>query len=79
MRSGMIAAEAIADNRRGVLREDDAWAQYEKNVRKEFSASFKYGGKIFRQMVRGRGLDVMVKTTSHPLIQSATAKLMAGF
>jgi menaquinone-9 beta-reductase len=79
MRSGMIAAEAVADNRRGVFREEEAWRAYEKNVRKEFSASFKYGGKIFRQMVRGRGLDVMVKTTSHPLIQSATAKLMAGF
>lgn len=78
MRSGMIAAEAIAEHRRGVRTEPEAWAAYERRVRRAFSASFAVGGKVFRQMVRGRGLDWMVRAGSSPVVKSATAKMMAG-
>lgn len=78
MRSGMIAAEAIADLRRGVVVEDEAWRQYERGVKRAFQASFAVGGKVFRQMVRGRGLDWLIQATSSPIVQSATARVMAG-
>lgn len=77
MKSGMLAAEALADVSRGTLSEADAFARYERDVRKTFLASFAVGGAVMRRMVRGNGLDVFMRATSNPLIQSATARLMA--
>lgn len=78
MRSGMIAAEAIGDLRRGVVAEADAWRTYERRVQRTFRASFAVGGKVFRQLVRGRGLDLLVQAGSNEIVKSATAKVMAG-
>lgn len=77
MKSGMLAAEALADLSRGTVTEAQAFARYERDVRRAFLASFAVGGALMRRMVRGNGLDFMMRATSSPLIQSTTARLLA--
>lgn len=77
MKSGMLAAEALADMTRGTLDEAQAFERYEREVRRTFLASFRVGGALMRQMVRGNGLDFFMNATSSPLIQSTTARLFA--
>lgn len=76
MRSGMLGAEAVADVLVGGKSEADAMAAYEQRCRATFQLSF-WGGGVFRQLVRTDALDWMVRITDTPLVQSATAKLMA--
>lgn len=78
MRSGMLAAEAVRDVDRGVLREELAWARYERECRRAFLLSFRVGGAALRGLAKGDALDRLVRVTSHPLVESATAKLMAN-
>ncbi len=76
MRSGMLGAEAVADVLSGRLSEDEAMALYEKKCRSAFQVSF-WGGGVFRKLVKTDALDWMVRFTDQPIVQSATAKLMA--
>jgi menaquinone-9 beta-reductase len=76
MRSGMLGAEAVADVLSGRLGEGEAMATYERECRKAFQLSF-WGGGLFRKLVRTDALDWMVRLGDQPIVQSATAKLMA--
>lgn len=76
MRSGMLGAEAVADVLSGRLGEREALSLYERKCRKTFQLSF-WGGGVFRKLVRTDALDWMVKLGDAPMVQSATAKLMA--
>lgn len=76
MRSGMLGAEAVADVLSGRLSEAEAMGVYEKKCKRTFQLSFLAGG-VFRKLVRTDALDWMVRITDAPLVQSATAKLMA--
>lgn len=77
MKSGMLGAEAAADILAGRATEEEAFQAYERNCKKAFQISFWAGG-AFRQLVKTDALDWMVKLTDQPLVQSATAKLMAS-
>jgi menaquinone-9 beta-reductase len=76
MRSGVLAAEAAAAVLSGRTSEADALATYERRCREAFRVSF-WGGAIFRAAVKTPALDWLVRASEQPLIQSATAKLMA--
>ena len=76
MRSGMLAAEAASDILSGRRSEREAFAEYERACKKAFQLSF-LAGDAFRGLVRTSALDWMVAATDQPLVQSATAKLMA--
>jgi flavin-dependent dehydrogenase len=76
MRSGMLAAEAVADVLQGRASEPDALARYERRCRNTFRVSF-LGGALFRAAVKTPALDWLVRVSEHPRVQSATAKLMA--
>lgn len=77
MKSGMLGAEAVADILSGRLTERTAFDTYERECKKAFQVSFWAGG-AFRKLVRTDGLDWIVKLTDQPMVQSATAKLMAN-
>ncbi len=77
MRSGMLAAEAVADVLAGRAAESQALGHYEKRCKQAFQVSF-WGGALFRAAVKSPLLDWVVKAGEQPLIQSATAKLMAN-
>lgn len=77
MRSGMIAAEALRDILLYGHAEDAALAQYERQVKETFQASF-LGGGLFRALVRTPVLDWAVKVSEKPLVQSAAAKVLAA-
>lgn len=77
MRSGMLGAEAVSDVLTGRATEAEAFATYERACKKAFQLSF-WGGGVFRKLVKTDALDWMVKLTDQPLVQSATAKLMAS-
>ena len=76
MKSGMLAAEAAADILSGRVSESEACATYERACKKTFQLSF-WAGDAFRGLVRTDALDWLVAATDQPLVQSATAKLMA--
>lgn len=76
MRSGMLGAEAVSDILSGRCKEREAFVTYEKKCKKAFQLSF-WGGGLFRHIVRTNALDYMVKLGDQPIVQSATAKLMA--
>jgi menaquinone-9 beta-reductase len=76
MRSGMLGAEAVADVLNGRQSEEEATAIYEQKCKKSFQLSF-WGGGVFRGIMRTDALDWLVKLTDQPIVQSATAKLMA--
>jgi flavin-dependent dehydrogenase len=76
MRSGMLGAEALHDIMVADKDEQATLAKYERNCRKQFQLSF-WGGGVFRKLVKTDALDWMVKLGDQPVVQSATAKLMA--
>ncbi|HJL16127.1 MAG TPA: NAD(P)/FAD-dependent oxidoreductase [Sandaracinaceae bacterium LLY-WYZ-13_1] len=76
MRSGMLGAEAVADVLSGRRAEDEAFAIYERECRKAFQLSF-WGGGLFRRLVRTDAMDWMIAVGDQPIVQSATAKIMA--
>lgn len=76
MRSGMLGAEAISDVLVGGKSEAEAMAGYEERCQRAFRLSF-LGGGAFRKLVRTDALDWMVRLSDAPVVQSATAKLMA--
>jgi geranylgeranyl reductase family protein len=76
MRSGMFAAEAIADILSGKALERDAMARYDRRCATTFMPSFWVGG-LFRGLLHTPFLDVVIKTGNMPRIKSATARLLA--
>lgn len=76
MKSGMLAAEAVSDILHRGVAEADACARYERGCKKAFQLSF-WGGGLFRRLIRTDALDWMVRIGEAPIVQGATAKLMA--
>ena len=76
MRSGMLAAEAVKKVLSGAADEAAAHAEYEKRCKSTFQLSFWAGG-LFRNVVKTPVLDWLVRAGEQPLVQSATAKLLA--
>jgi geranylgeranyl reductase family protein len=76
MKSGMVAAETLRDVLHGGEDEARAFAAYEKKIRQAFQLSF-LGGAVFRALVKTPLLDWLVRASEQPVVQSATAKLMA--
>ncbi len=76
MRSGMLGAEAAADIIQGRRPQAEAFERYEKGCVKAFQLSF-WGGGVFRKLVKTNALDWLIAATDQPIVQSATAKLMA--
>ncbi len=77
MRSGMLAAEALTSILRDGRNEADALSSYERRCKKAFQLSFWSGG-IFRKLVKSKTFDLMIALGDRPMVQSATAKLMAN-
>lgn len=76
MRSGMIAAEAVADVMSRSKSEHDAWTTYETRCRQAFRTSFS-SAKLWRAAVRTPLLDWLVGFGQRPSVKTALAKLMA--
>lgn len=76
MRSGMFAAEALADVIRGKASEDEAMTRYDRRCATTFLPSFWVGG-LFRGVLHTPFLDYVVKATHLPRVQAATAKVLA--
>lgn len=76
MRSGMFAAEALADILAGRAREHEALTRYNRRCARAFTASFMAGG-LARGLLQTPLLDHIVRASKHPHIQSATARLLA--
>ena len=76
LRSGMFAAEAIADILSGRRLEQDALARYDRHCATAFLPSFWAGG-IARGVLRTPLLDFVVKTGNTPRFKAATARVLA--
>ncbi len=77
MRSGMFAAEALAEILRGEASEEEAMTRYDRRCATTFLPSFWAGG-FFRQVLQTTPfLDYVVKATNMPRIQAATARVLA--
>lgn len=76
LRSGMFAAEALADVIRGKASEAEAMTRYDRRCAKTFLLSFWAGG-LFRGVLHTPALDYVVKATNMPRLQAATAKVLA--
>jgi geranylgeranyl reductase family protein len=76
MRSGVLAAETLRDVLVGGQDEAKAFDGYEKKIKQAFQLSF-LGGAVFRALVKTPILDWLVVASEQPVVQSATAKLMA--
>jgi geranylgeranyl reductase family protein len=76
MRSGMFAAEAIADILSGKALEQDALDHYDRRCAMAFLPSFWAGG-LFREVLRTPFLDVVIKAGNAPRIKAATARMLA--
>jgi geranylgeranyl reductase family protein len=76
MRSGMFAAEALADILRGRASEAEAMTRYDRRCATTFMPSFWAGG-FFRGVLHTPFLDYVVRATNSPRIQAATARMLA--
>ncbi|MFV8753769.1 FAD-dependent monooxygenase [Nannocystaceae bacterium ST9] len=76
MRSGMFAAEAIADVLRGKATEAEAMTRYDRRCATTFLPSFWAGG-LARGVLQTPFLDFVVKATHMPRVQAATARMLA--
>lgn len=77
MKSGMMAAEAVADVLSFRKSEAEALGEYEARCKRTFQASF-LAGRAFRRAVKTPILDWMVGVGNHKLVKSTTARLMAA-
>jgi geranylgeranyl reductase family protein len=76
MRSGMYAAEAIAQICAGAVTERQVLARYERRCASGFLPSFWAGG-LFRGVLRTPLLDYVVKAKNMPALEAATARVLA--
>lgn len=77
MKSGTMAAEAVADVLAGKQSEAHALGTYEARCRRTFQASF-LAGRLFRRAVRTPVMDWAVGFGENKLVKSGTAKIMAS-
>jgi geranylgeranyl reductase family protein len=76
MRSGMLAAEALAGILNGGISPARAFAHYESACRKVFATSFR-GALLWRSLVSTGGLDLIVGAMNRPVTQRMLARSMA--
>jgi geranylgeranyl reductase family protein len=76
MRSGMFAAEALAQILSGDALERHALDGYDCRCAKAFVPSFLAGG-AFRSVLRTPFLDYVVEASNHPMIKAATGRMLA--
>lgn len=77
MKSGMFAAEAIADVCSGRMDEAEAFAAYERACKARFQLSFWAGG-VFRRIARTDALDWLVRASQSTFVQSTAARVLAS-
>ena len=77
MRSGMLAAEALATVLAGRLDERAARAAYEARCRRAFGVSFA-AARLWRAAVTSPLLDRVVAAVERPAVKTALARLMAS-
>ncbi len=76
MRSGMFAAEAIADFLRGRATEDEAMTHYDRRCAATFMPSFLAGGFV-RGVLHTPLLDYVVQASALPKVQAVAARVLA--
>jgi flavin-dependent dehydrogenase len=76
MRSGMLAAEALAAVVAGRRDERHAFAAYERRCRRAFRLSFG-ASRVWRGLIRTPVLDWVVAATERPAVKRSLALLMA--
>ena len=76
MRSGVLAAEALAPVLRGRRSERSAIAVYEARCRRAFGLSFG-AARLWRVAVKSSLLDRVVATVERPAVKTALGRLMA--
>lgn len=77
MRSGMFAAEALADIIRGKATEQQAMSRYDRRCATTFLPSFWAGGFLRGVLQTTPLLDYVVQATNSPRIQAAAARALA--
>jgi geranylgeranyl reductase family protein len=77
MRSGMLAAEAVADMLAGRSTEKKAMAAYERRCRMAFQMSF-WAGEVFRRLITTPLLDRAVALSEKPMVKHTAAKILAA-
>lgn len=76
MRSGVLAAEALADVLQGRAGEREAFAAYEARCRRAFDRSFR-GARVWRAAISTPLPDWIVAATERPGVRAAIGRLMA--
>ncbi|KIG13116.1 geranylgeranyl reductase [Enhygromyxa salina] len=76
MRSGMFAADAIAEITSGAASERQALGRYDRRCANSFMPSFWAGG-LFRSVLRTPLLDCLVRAKNMPVVKAATARMLA--
>src|SRR5262249_4088790 len=76
MRSGMLAAEAIASILKRNVEAEDALRDYERACRKAFAMSF-MGADVWERLVSSGGLDFIAGLMKHPRLSGYLARGMA--
>src|SRR5262249_51474904 len=76
MRSGILAAQALHKILKQHAEPTRALHEYERACRKAFAVSFR-GAKLWRCLVSGGGLDVVVDTLNRPMFRRLLARCMA--
>ena len=76
LRSGIVAGECLRDVVLGGVREEAAFAEYERRCRQMFRGSFLLGG-VLRGLVRTPVMDGIVALGKRPLVRKAAARCLA--
>jgi flavin-dependent dehydrogenase len=76
MRSGMFAAETLAEILSGESLEQHALDRYDRRCAKAFVPSFWAGG-AFRSVLRTPFLDYVIRVSSNPTVKAATGRMFA--
>lgn len=76
MRSGMFAAEALAEILSGESLEQHALDRYDRRCAKAFVPSFWAGG-AFRSVLRTPFLDYVIRVSNNPTVKAATGRMLA--
>jgi geranylgeranyl reductase family protein len=76
MRSGMFAAEALAEILSGESLEQHALARYDRRCAKAFVPSFWAGG-AFRSVLRTPFLDYVIRASNNTTVKAATGRMFA--
>jgi menaquinone-9 beta-reductase len=77
MRSGMMAAESVAEILAGRTAEKKALAAYERRCKLTFQMSF-WGGEIFRRAIKSPLLDQLIAFSDKPIVKHTAARILAA-